>query len=197
MDPATTHPSLLLRLRDTQDRQAWREFDRRYGELVIGYCRSRGLRLADAEDIRQIVMLNLARGLPGFDYQPARGRFRDYFLRVVRHAISRHFDRHAGRETVLSNDVLDATAPVQDAPAPQWEEQWVRHHCRLALRELRASFEPRAIDIFHRLLEGVSAPQIAGELAMTPEAVRKTRQRVKDRLREIVRRQISAEDGHD
>ncbi len=195
MDFASTHPSLLVRLRDSADREAWRTFDARYGELVIGYCRSRGLRLADAEDVRQIVMFNLARGMPGFEYQPARGRFRDYFRRVVRHAICRQIERHAARETALSPDVLDAR-PGDGADDAQWEEQWVRHHCRLALRELRATFEPRGVDVFDRLLDGQSTDAIAAELSMTPEAVRKAKQRAKERLREIVQRQIQQEDSH-
>lgn len=195
MDFASTHPSLLARLRDTADRAAWRAFDARYGSLVIGYCRSRGLSLVDAEDVRQIVMLNLSRAMAAFEYRPERGRFRHYFRRVVRHAICRHIERHTGRETALSQSVLDAR-PGDDGHDAHWEEQWVRHHCRLALRELRASFEPPGIEVLNRLLEGQSPAQIAAELSMTPEAVRKAKQRARDRLRSIVQRQIREEDGH-
>ncbi len=68
----TTRPSLLRRLRDPQDHDAWREFDARYGELVLRYCLSRGLQHSDGEDVRQMVMLSLSRTLRSFEYSPRR-----------------------------------------------------------------------------------------------------------------------------
>ncbi|MCA9253978.1 MAG: sigma-70 family RNA polymerase sigma factor, partial [Phycisphaerales bacterium] len=82
MSPDTTRASLLLRIRDPDDQRAWREFDGAYGELIVRYCRARGLQLVDAEDVRQLVMLNLSRSIPRFEYQPEVGRFRDY-LRTI------------------------------------------------------------------------------------------------------------------
>ena len=63
MSPHTTHPTLLSRVRDHEDHRSWREFDSRYRELILRFCRRRGLQQSDAEDVRQIVMLNLARAL--------------------------------------------------------------------------------------------------------------------------------------
>ena len=60
MHPDTTHPSLLARIQDLDDHAAWREFDARYRDLILRYCRRKGLQPSDAEYVRQIVMLNLA-----------------------------------------------------------------------------------------------------------------------------------------
>src|SRR5262249_59654030 len=65
MDWRTTPPTLLSRLRDTGDQEAWRTFDRRYGDLIVQYCRGQGLQQSDAEDIRQAVMTTLAHAMPG------------------------------------------------------------------------------------------------------------------------------------
>ena len=80
MTPQTTRPSLLARVRDLDDHHAWVEFESRYRDLILGYCRRRGLQRSDAEDVRQMVMLNLAQASSrNFEYQPQRsGRFRDY-----------------------------------------------------------------------------------------------------------------------
>ena len=69
----STHPSLLTRVRDPADRVAWREFEARYGPLIVGYCRSLGLQLTDAEDVCQEVMLSLSHALPGFRYDQETG----------------------------------------------------------------------------------------------------------------------------
>lgn len=197
MDAPSTQPSMLHRLRDGTDARAWREFDRRYGELVIGYCRGCGLQLCDAEDVRQLVMASLARSMQGFEYQPARGRFRDYLRRVVRSAVARQITRHTGAEIALDKDVLERLSPAdQGSLDDRWEEQWVRSHCRRALRELRRSFEPQSVDVFDRLLAGDSHDAIQRALHMSPEAVRKAKQRVKERLRDIIARQIREEEEH-
>ncbi|MDA0666364.1 MAG: hypothetical protein O3A95_09370 [Planctomycetota bacterium] len=71
-----TRPSLLLRLRDASDEKAWNEFDDTYRGLILGYCRRRGLQHGDAEDVRQMVMMNLSKAAQGsFAYNPERGRF--------------------------------------------------------------------------------------------------------------------------
>ena len=93
VDHELTQPSLLSRVRDGSDQAAWREFEAKYHELLLRYCRARGLQRSDAEDVRQIVMMNLAKFLRNFDYSPEKGGFRSYLGRVVRNSISRHFSR--------------------------------------------------------------------------------------------------------
>ena len=63
-----THASLLLRLRDDADGGAWNEFLDRYGELIRGFARRRGLQSADCDDIAQDVLLSLSKALPNFQY---------------------------------------------------------------------------------------------------------------------------------
>src|SRR5262245_43365444 len=102
----TTRPSLLSRVRDTGNRSAWRDFDDRYGALIVHYCRACGLQHSDAEDVRQVVMLNLARSLPNFRYSRERGRFRSYLGRVVRNAVSQHLSRPNRRGLPLDDEVM-------------------------------------------------------------------------------------------
>lgn len=174
---------------------AWREFDARYGDLILRYCRSRGLQHSDAEDVRQIVMMNLARALPGFEYSPQRGRFRSYLGRVVRNAVIHFASRPNGQTRALDSGVL-ATTPAPDSTTDdaQWDVEWVRHHYRLAMQTVRATFEPRSVEAFDRLLAGESVAQVAGEFSMTDQAVHKVKQRIRERLRELIAEQIRQED---
>ena len=87
----STHASMLSRLRDLDDHASWSQFDDRYRDLILRYCRRKGLQQCDAEDVRQIVMLNLAKQLRTFQYDASKGRFRDYLGMVVRNAIFRLF----------------------------------------------------------------------------------------------------------
>jgi RNA polymerase sigma factor (sigma-70 family) len=195
-DGESTQPSLLSRVRDPADREAWREFEARYGNLIVGYARRCGLQLCDAEDVRQNVLLNLSRSMPGFRYLPARGRFRSYLGKAVRGAVVRHQARHTAAQCSLSNDVLQNLAAA-DSPEFDglWEQEWLDHHCRLAMNTLRRTCDPQTLVIFERLLGGESAADIARSCQLTPEAVRQAKQRVKERLRGIVAAQIQDEDA--
>lgn len=188
---ASTHPSLLRRVRDAHDHAAWRAFDRRYGPLILAFGRRIGLQVADAEDVRQAVMMNLARTLPGFRYDPARGRFRTYLGRAVVHAVAELRRRHGRLRTL---DVDHAAPETLDA---SWQDEWVRHHCRAALHTLRDEADPVHLAMFDAMLNGRSTATIAAMFEVSPAAVRKTRQRLRDRLRAIVARQIRAEETGD
>lgn len=189
---------MLAQAADPSDRRAWRRFESTYGPLIVAFCRALGLQLADAEDVRQEVMINLSSALPGFRYDRQRGRFRQYLGRAVRNAVARHLGRHASRAALLQNDVLESLV-CDDGTALEshWDAQWVRHHCRLALTSLRRAGDPQHVDVFDQLLAGRSIGEVAAAFEITPEHVRKIKQRLRDRLREIVARQIHEEDASD
>jgi RNA polymerase sigma-70 factor (ECF subfamily) len=193
VDWQTTRLSLLERLRDPADVAAWRDFDRRYGDLIVRYGRLRGLQLADAEDVRQVVLLNLSRTMPRFRYSPERGRFRSYLGRVVQHAIWRRRPDGASGRLDMNEDVAAARPALDEA----WEQEWVRHHIRMAMEELRRTHEPRALEVFEDLLRGESVVSVAREHGMSVEAVHKIKQRVRDRLKAIIAGRVRQEDGLD
>ncbi|UCE59886.1 MAG: sigma-70 family RNA polymerase sigma factor [Phycisphaerales bacterium] len=171
------------------------EFDAKYRKLILCYCRARGLQTADAEDIRQIAMTNLAKALRSFEYKPARGRFRGYLGQVVRSAISRHFKRPDAQARALDTNVL-ATVEADDAGQTDevWEREWVRHHYRLAMQAVRAAFDPKSVQIFDRLLAGDGVSRLASDFQMTTQAVHKIKQRIRDRLKELIADQIGQEE---
>ncbi len=191
----TTHPSLLQRLAQSQSQDAWREFDSRYGELVLSYCRSRGLQPSDAEDIRQITMISMAKVLPSFKYDPVRGRFRAYLRRVVQSAIIRHL--RPDRPGVLSLNFDSSTTHLakDDGPFDEiWEQAWIRHHYRLAMRTLRNTCDSKTLAVFDRFVAGESVNAVSQMFGMTEETVRRTRLRVKNKLKKLIETQICEED---
>lgn len=191
----TTRPSLLIRLQDPGDLEAWSRFESLYGPLIVSYALARGLQLSDAEDVRQTVLLGFTRAASGFSYDAARGRFRSYLGVCVRNAMNRHNRRHVGVVDGLDpNDAADARREDLTAEDELWDRQWMQHHYRLALRSLRKGAAPLSVRVLEGLLAGRTAQSLADELGMTPEAVRKVKQRMKDTLARLVREQIEHEE---
>ena len=198
MDADTTSPTLLSRVRDPADTAAWREFDSRYGELVLRYCRRWGLQHSDAEDVRQMVMLKVSKALRDFKYDPRRGRFRGFLWRIVRNENL----RYVTRPNTAPKRVDTHGSPTAEPVAPRdmddvWEEEWTHHHLRMAMRRIRETFDPRSVSVFESLLSGEAVDAVARENRMTTDAVHKVKQRVRDRLKDLIAEQISEEDQFD
>lgn len=196
MPSGPTRPSLLLRLRDPADAEAWASFDEEYRDLILGYCKRRGLQLSDAEDVRQTVMINLSKATQGdFRYDPKRGRFRSYLARIVQNAIRQHFSRPNATPQRLATEMQTVIAdPTEDASDILWEEEWVRHHFRTAMRQVRNDFEERSVRIFERLLDGAPVAAVAAEFQISTQAVHKVKQRIRKRMEDLISQQVDAED---
>lgn len=194
----TTQPTLLARLRDHADHAAWREFEERYRDLILRYCRRRGLQQSDAEDVRQMVLLNLAKQLKSFEYRPDRGRFRSYLGQVTRNAIHRYYRRprpeSPGLEESVVSDLAEPSPGADEELDQVWEHEWMLHHYRIALASVRGSADPKSVEVFEHLLAGETTDDVAARFAMSRDAVHKVKQRMRNRLKDLVAQQVRDEE---
>src|SRR6185436_10497349 len=97
--PPSTRATLLIRLRQETDTEAWTVFVDLYTPLVYRFGRSRGLQDADARDVTQQVLAIVHQAMGKFEYDPTRGRFRNWLGAVAAHEISRYQrkDRRPGK----------------------------------------------------------------------------------------------------
>ncbi|HEV3259784.1 MAG TPA: sigma-70 family RNA polymerase sigma factor, partial [Gemmataceae bacterium] len=83
----TTRPSLLVRLRDARDIEAWRQFVQLYGPVVYAYGRRRGLQDADAADLTQEVLRAVSTAVTRLEYDRQRGSFGGWLFTVAHHKL--------------------------------------------------------------------------------------------------------------
>lgn len=199
-----TQLTLIARLRSPGDHEAWQRFESLYRELIVRFSIRQGVQPADAEDVAQGVLKSLSSAMPNFRLDPAKGRFRSYLFRAVRHEISRvrtASARPLGGHAALVSDggAIDGHSERMHGLAPadplerMFEDEWITHHFRLALAQVRQTFSARSVEMFERLLSGASVESVAASFETTPDAVHKVKQRVRDRMRELVARQIAEE----
>ena len=69
----TTRVSLIVRIRDVDDAEAWSQFVDLYGPLLYRYGRRKGLQDSDAADLMQEVMREVSNSIGRFEYDPSVG----------------------------------------------------------------------------------------------------------------------------
>jgi RNA polymerase sigma-70 factor (ECF subfamily) len=186
----TTHPSLLLRLRDGHDQDAWREFVRLYAPVVYGYARRHGMQDADAADVTQDVLRSVAAGARRLDYDPRRGTFRGWLFTLAHHRL---YDLHARRRRHCPGsgdsavqDLLDGQPDRADDRAA-WDLEYERQMFTRAAEQVRGHFTDTTWRAFWlTAVEGRSGRDVAAELGMTVAAVYLAKSRVMARLREQI-----------
>lgn len=198
VESPSTHASLLSRLRSEGDQAAWAEFHQRYHDLLLRFCRRRGLQHADAEDVVQNVLVGLSKSIRNFIYDPQRGRFRDYLYRCVRNALG-EWARRTMRPAAALDTLGESALPAADEAESQraWRTEWIAHHYRLALEAIRAEFDPRNLEIFERNVAGESIEALALSCGVSEQSIYSARRRIRERLRELIARQVREEDEPD
>src|SRR5260370_32240218 len=116
-----TRPSLLMRLRDPQDQEAWRTFRDLYAPLIYGFGRKSGLQDADSADLTQIVLQAVSSSIGRLDYEPAKGTFRGWLFGVARNQLSKW--RRAQRQPQGTGDT-ENLEQLAAHPAPDGVADW-------------------------------------------------------------------------
>lgn len=184
-----TRPSLLLRIRDPKDAEAWRTFVEIYTPLIYGYCRHHGLQEADAADVTQEVLVKVAGAIGSFEYRPERGRFRDWLGTVTRGELVRFLGkaRKGGRGAGGDRAIVALEQLESPGPDPFWTEQFHAHVFEKALASVQSEFAEKTWRAFDLVwLQGRSAAEAAEALGERIEMIYVAKSRVLKRLREEV-----------
>ncbi len=190
----TTRATLLTRLSEGLDPTAWSEFHRRYGELIRGFAIRQGLQQADCDDVLQEVLMILTKSMDRFKYDPTVGKFRSYLKTLAIRAVFRKL-RQERRRSWLCDYELEAEQRTADsADSEIWEDEWRRHHVRLAMTRLKSEFNDRDRMAFSLYaMQGKSAAQTAEALEMSIDQIYQAKSRILKRLSKLIAEQIEDE----
>jgi len=186
-DSQATRPSLLLRIRDPKDTQAWSQFVDVYSPLLFGLFRRRGLQEADAADVTQEVFRTVARSIKRFKGGSGRASFRSWLIAVARSRLS-DFLASRSRQVSGSGDteVLDMLAqlPSDNDEERIFEQEYRERSLQWAAEQVRGHFEDSTWQAFWQTnVEGKATQEVAAALGMSVGAVYIARSRVLARIK--------------
>jgi RNA polymerase sigma-70 factor (ECF subfamily) len=112
----TTNPTLLNRLNDWRDHEAWVDFVRRYDPVIRSSCRRYLFDAESTEEVCQRVWIDLARCMRTYRYDPGR-TFRGWLRRLCRSRAIDHLRRKMKAGALESLDDRPAESLWEDVPA--------------------------------------------------------------------------------
>ena len=113
----------------------------------------------------------------------------------MRHAIHRLF--RTPNSGLRGLDTSVAAGLAADEPQEldrEWELEWMDAHYRRAMGEVRKTADPKSVIAFEHLLAGETPDEVAQRLGMKRDAVHKVKQRIRDRLKRQIAKQVEEEE---
>jgi len=188
-----TRQSLLSRLRDLEDGESWQTFFDLYWRLLYNVARRTGLDDADAQDVVQDAVMAIAREMPQFRYDPARGSFKHWLFRIVRRRVADHF-RRLYRQPAQADVTPESLEPSAAASLSEaWDQEWERSILAAAIAYVRAHANPKHFQVFdYCVLKEWPVAKVSATLGMNAAQVYLARHRVSQAVKRAARR-IEAE----
>ncbi len=184
-----TRLSLLVRMKNARDDDAWGDFMAVYEPVIYAMTRRRGLQDADAREIVQEVLLAVSQSIENFDTS-ADGTFRGWLSRITRNATIDRLRRLAARrESVDGSGVakqLDHQAAMQLIET-EFDTDRRRQLFRWAAAQVRQrTGETNWMAFWKSSVDGEPIASVARDLGIDEGAVYVARCRIIRRIRELV-----------
>jgi len=141
----------------------------------------------------QDAVMAIAREMPQFRYDPARGSFKHWLFRIVRRRVADHFRRlyRQPAQADVTPESLEASTAASLSEA--WDQEWERSILAAAVAYVRAHANPKHFQVFdYCVLKEWPVAKVAATLGMNAAQVYLSRHRVSQAVKRAARR-IEAE----
>ena len=193
-----TRSSLLQRLENWQDQESWREFFDTYGKLIYSVALKAGLSHAEAQDVVQDTVLVVARKIPDFEYDRARGSFKSWLLLITRRRIEKQLKKRLPAKSAgaAPAGTRSRTATVEKIPDPAgfdlegaWAAEWEKNLSDAALARVKRRVKARHFQMFDLyVLKQWPVREVARALGVSVTQVYVNKHRICSLLKQEVKR---------
>ena len=179
-----TRYTLIGKLRNPQNAEAWAEFATIYQPVIFRFCQSKGLQHADATDVTQEVLAKIAGAIEKFDLNDGKKNFRGWLFRITRNLVV-DFVRKRERNVLVQFDpALElATRPTKEESV-EFQAVFQRQVFLIVSQKIRQQVESKTWQAFWDTeIKLIPVEQVASALSMSTGAVYVARSRVLTRFK--------------
>jgi RNA polymerase sigma factor (sigma-70 family) len=192
-----TRQSLLSRLKNWNDQESWKVFFDTYWKLIYSAAIRAGLTDAEAQDVVQETVLSVLKSMPRFEYDPAKGSFKSWLMRLTGWRIAdqlRKRQRGVDRRKSAAG-TSTGTATIERVADPAglglqalWDEEWERNLMDAAIERVKRKVDPKhyqAFDLY--VFKKWPVARVARTLKLNPGRI----YLVKHRINNLIQKEIA------
>ena len=194
-----TRSSVIRAVADTGNEAAWQRLFDLYAGFIFSIARSKGLKPEDADDVVQVVFADLARNLPTFQYDRAKGKFRSYLTGLVHWRVMDKLKAGKRDADFKAEFWEEAKAAAADAEHEAFSErEWQAAAVEEALRRIKPDVRPEHYAAFvASTFEGQDTEAVMRLYGLSRDNLYQIRRRLTAKLREVVETVLAEMDAPD
>lgn len=197
-----TRASLIGRICDSSNDDAWSEFARIYQPVVERFIQRHGLQYADAVEVAQEVLSKVVHSIESWDGDRENSSFRGWLYRITRNqTIDFLRKRKLEQARSLMHDgslsqIADSALFCEASESKNFQAEYERELFRWAAAKIEPSFKPSNWKAFWlSTVDGLPIDQVAQELNMDCGAVYVARSRIMARLSKMIQERVNETQG--
>ena len=185
MKPPDTRNSLIARLSNSADTDAWYEFSQVYRPMIVRIGLAKGLQQADAEDLAQRVLVSVSGAIERWE-PDGKAKFRTWLKRITDNAVLNALTRTKPDRAAGSTSMTELLGNISHQEGPDselLELEYRREIFQWAARKIRAEFTDTTWEAFWlTAVESKPAEEVGRLLGRNRGSIYTARSRVMRRL---------------
>ena len=194
-----TRLSLVTRLKNAADHEAWSEFTAIYEPLILRLLERDGLQESDARDVCQQVLAAVARDIEQWRPDGRDRSFRRWLFRIARNRVIKFLEGERKGQRALGGSgvhaAMEQTRDERESISEVFEREYRQQLLVQAAEAIRAEFRESTWEAFWlSTIEGHAIADVAAQLGVSVGSVYVSRSRIVSRLKSKVRDITDEED---
>lgn len=184
-----TRKTLIEKIIENNDNDSWETFCDSYQDYIFTMIKNMGVEHQDSEELKQDVLVKAWKALPGFTYDPEKGKFRWWLFTIVKNTVYKYFrDNSRNVKGDNATELAENSNFIEPEVDKLAEEEWKRFVVNKAWVVVARCFDEHVIEIFSKLSKGAKVKDVAREYGIKENTVNAYKSRVRRSLyREIVK----------
>ncbi len=194
-----TRLSLVVRLKNAQDHEAWDEFTAIYEPLLLRLLQLHGLQESDARDVCQQVLTAVARDIEQWRPDGGQRSFRRWLFRIAKNRALKFLSQERKRPRAAGGSEVQAAMEQhrdqRESLTELFEREYRQQLLVQAAAQIRAEFrESTWLAFWGTYIEGRPIAEVAQELELSQGSVYVARSRIVARLKSKVQEIVDHEE---
>ena len=184
----TTRLTLMQRLKNKDDDKSWEDFSDAYRGFIFSILNRMRVDASLIDDLMQDILLSVWKSMPGFEYNPSKGRFSSWLATIAINTV-KSAQLKKSRLLAREQKVYNQQPHLEEGDLESMiEREWAEFLTKTAWQNVSQNLSEVMRQCFEGFMDGKSLVNVAAEMGLPDNTVRVYKRRVNTMMkREIFR----------